>query len=180
MPPDVFYDGGDNLPNVLPLIRTKREKFAVKVLNSHKFSQKVYRFGDLWEDCGCKTGAVAKKCDSNLHHKSCKNGNPKPFLSRFASEKVPGFVHFFRELFCSGSYGVGRSRGRARTRARGGRFFGGGGRPAGRRGKAAPGAVRRCSPLRGESLRGGWGAGALLLSRALTKTGRCGGQGSPR
>ena len=48
------------MPNVLPLIRTKRGKFAVKVLNSHKLSQKIYRFGDLWEAFGCKTGAVAK------------------------------------------------------------------------------------------------------------------------
>ncbi len=113
------------MPNVLPLIRTKREKFAVKVLNSHKFSQKVYRFGDLWEDFGCKTGAVAKKCDSNLHHKSCKNGNPKPFLSRFASEKVPGFVHFLGSYFAAAPMGWG-GRGDARVRAQGAAdFFGG-------------------------------------------------------
>ena len=110
------------MPNVLPLIRTKREKFAVKVLNSHKFSQKVYRFGDLWEDCGCKTGAVAKKCDSNLHHKSCKNGNPKPFLSRFASERVPGFVHFLGSYFAAAPMGW-EDRGDARVRAQGAADF---------------------------------------------------------
>ena len=177
MPPDVFYDGGDNLPNVLPLIRTKREKFAVKVLNSHKFSQKVYRFGDLWEDCGCKTGAVAKKCDSNLHHKSCKNGNPKPFLSRFASEKVPGFVHFFGSYFAAAPMGWG-GRGDAR---KGRQIFVGGEADAPQGGAAKPrrapsGAARRfaASPC------GAGGVQGLCSSPALTKTGRCGGQGSPR
>ena len=99
----------------------------MKVLNSHKFSQKVYRFGDLWENCGCKTGVVAKKCDSNLHHKSCKNGNPKPFLSRFASEKVPGFVHFLGSYFAAAPMGW-EDRGDARVRVQGAAdFFGAGG-----------------------------------------------------
>lgn len=180
MPPDVFYDGGDNLPNVLPLIRTKREKFAVKVLKTHKFSQKVYRFGDLWEDCGCKTGAVAKKCDSNLHHKSCKNGNPKPFLSRFASEKVPGFVHFLWSYFAAAPMGWG-GRGDARVRAQGAADLFGGEADAPQGGAAKPrrapsGAARReaASPC------GAGGVQGLCSSPALTKTGRCGGQGSPR
>ena len=167
------------MPNVLPLIRTKREKFAVKVLNSHKFSQKVYRFGDLWEDCGCKTGAVAKKCDSNLHHKSCKNGNPKPFLSRFVSEKVPGFVHSLGSYFAAAPMGW-EDRGDARVRAQGAAdFFWGGEADAPQGGAAKPrrapsGAARReaVSPC------GAGGVQGLCSSPArLQKRGDAAGKG---